>query len=128
LRIVIDMNLSPVWTDTLRADGHDVVHWRDIGKPNSKDEAILEWAAQNRRAVFTADLDFGATVVRRRLHAPDVIQLRLANTDPVDAGKTVIDALRQQASRLAAGAVLTIEAQRARLRPGPSTMDDDKNG
>jgi len=111
------MNLSPVWTKTLQAEGHDVVHWRDVGPPNSRDDAILEWAAQNERAVFTADLDFGVAVVRRRMPAPDVIQLRVASTDPLDAGAFVIDALRRQGPELRGGGILTIEDNRARLRP-----------
>ena len=115
------MNLSPVWTKTLEADGHNVVHWRDVGAPNSHDNAILDWAAQNGRAVFTSDLDFGVAVVTRRMPAPDVIQLRLASTDPLDVAVFVIDALRRQGPELRGGAVLTIEDNRARLRPGPSS-------
>jgi predicted nuclease of predicted toxin-antitoxin system len=114
------MNLSPLWTTTLQAQGHDVVHWRDVGPPNSRDDAILDWAASNGRAVLTADLDFGVAVVTRQMPAPDVIQLRVASTDPIDAAAFVIDALRRQGPELRGGGVLTIEHNRARLRPGPA--------
>ena len=119
------MNLSPLWTETLQAEGHDVVHWRDVGPANSRDDAILDWAARNGRAVFTADLDFGVAVVRRRMPAPEVIQLRLESTDPLDVGTFVIEALRMEGRELRDGAVLTIADHRARLRPGPNSQTQD---
>jgi predicted nuclease of predicted toxin-antitoxin system len=122
------MNLSPAWVDVLQQHGHDAVHWGEIGRPDSKDDSILSWASDNERAVFTADLDFGMMVVTGKLAAPSVIQLRLSNLDPQEAGALVNDVLNREAARLVDGAVLTIETQRARLRPGPASMEVEDNG
>jgi uncharacterized protein (DUF433 family) len=37
------------------------------------DDDIIAWAAQEGRAVFTADLDFAAAIATRGLTAPDVV-------------------------------------------------------
>ena len=53
------MNLSPDWVPAVRADGFDAVHWTVIGAGNAPDTAIMQWARDHGRVVFTHDLDFG---------------------------------------------------------------------
>lgn len=60
MKIVIDMNLSPQWIDVLMKDGHESVHWSEIGSPSASDREILLWAQSNNFVVFTHDLDFSA--------------------------------------------------------------------
>lgn len=110
------MNLSPAWIDVLAADGHDVVHWRDIGRADCGDEEIIAVAARDGRAVMTADLDFGASVARRGLTTPNVVQLRLSNTDPLVVGGVVRASLKSAESALSGGAILTISSGRSRMR------------
>lgn len=111
------MNLSPLWCETLAVDGHDAVHWRDIGRQNASDDDILAWAGLHRRAVMTGDLGFGAAIVRRGLSEPAVIQFRCSNTDPVAIGGYVRDILRSLLSDIRDGAIVTIDDDRVRLRP-----------
>jgi predicted nuclease of predicted toxin-antitoxin system len=114
------MNLSPEWVTELSAEGHDAVHWREVGMENAPDHEIIAWAVTADGAVLTADLGFGATVAVRHLLAPTVVQLRLGSTDPLDVAGTVKNAIRAAAAGLTGGAILTIEADRARLRRGPN--------
>ncbi len=44
LKILVDMNLSPQWVDTLRKNGIEAIHWFTIGDPKAKDHVIMEWA------------------------------------------------------------------------------------
>ena len=49
------MNLSPNWCGYLNAEGHDAIHWSEVGPPQTTDVEIMRWAS-----VLTNDLDFGA--------------------------------------------------------------------
>ena len=113
------MNLSPAWQNTLVARGHEAVHWREVGKEDAPDDAIMAWAAQDGRVILTADLDFAAAIAVRGLAAPSVVQLRSGSTDPDQVGSFVLQAIEAAEVDLRAGAILTIEAGHARLRPGP---------
>lgn len=58
LKLVIDMNLSPDWVDSLEDVGRHSVHWSSIGDPKARDSEIMAWARANGHVVFTHDLDF----------------------------------------------------------------------
>ena len=58
MKILIDMNLSPKWSEVLSRHGHEAVHWSTIGEFNADDFEIMRWAAENGYIVFTHDLDF----------------------------------------------------------------------
>jgi predicted nuclease of predicted toxin-antitoxin system len=59
MKILVGMNLSPVWVDFLTASGFESCHWPEIGDPRSPDEEIMNWARRNEYVIFTNDLDFG---------------------------------------------------------------------
>jgi predicted nuclease of predicted toxin-antitoxin system len=113
------MNLSPEWVAVLAHEGHDILHWRDIGSQSAPDDEIMDWAAREQRVVLTADHGFAAAIAMRGLSAPSVVQLRTGSTDPNDAGSFVIHCVAAAESELSGGAILTIDAGRARLRRGP---------
>lgn len=119
MRFVVDMNLSPQWATLLASDGHDALHWREVGPEDASDDAIMVWAAHEGRCVLTADLDFAAMVAMRGLSAPSVVQLRGTNTDPAVTGDLVRRAINDAGPALHGGAILTIDASQARLRLGP---------
>jgi predicted nuclease of predicted toxin-antitoxin system len=112
------MNLSPEWAAFLVQQGHAAVHWREVGAHSAPDQEIMDWAANDQRAVLTADHDFAAAVATRGLSAPSVVQLRMANTDPRSIGSFVSQCISAAARELTGGAILTIELGHARLRPG----------
>lgn len=80
MRLVLDMNLSPDWTATLRGAGHDVVHWASVGPADAPDDRILLWARAESRTVLTSDLDFGTMLATTGVSKPSVIQLRTGTT------------------------------------------------
>jgi predicted nuclease of predicted toxin-antitoxin system len=47
MKIVIDMNLTPLWVDVLTGHGWQAVHWSTIGDPRAKDSEIMNWALTN---------------------------------------------------------------------------------
>ena len=119
MNILIDMNLSPRWCEVLRTHGHDARHWSQVGDVRAADEVILAWARANGFVVLTSDLDFGDLLALTRMEGPSVAQLRMRSTLPSRVGALVVTALEHCAQDLAAGALVTIEDHRVRIRELP---------
>ena len=119
MKIVIDMNLSPQWADFLRVDGHECIHWSEIGPPNATDREILLWARDNGFVVFTHDLDFGTIIAATSADSPSVLQLRTQNISPKHIGPFEISALKQFQEPLKQGALISINEKQSRARVLP---------
>ncbi|NBC17650.1 MAG: hypothetical protein GVY18_10090 [Bacteroidetes bacterium] len=122
MKVVVDMNLSPRWTAVLREAGHEAMHWSAVGDPGASDTAIMEWAAAGGYVVFTHDLDFGALLAATAAQAPSVFQVRTQDVLPESLAASVLAALEQFREHLEAGALISIDEHRARVRilPFPS--------
>jgi len=116
MKLLIDMNLSPRWVNRLADDGIDAVHWTTLGANNAPDAEIMAYAKANGYIVLTHDLDFSAILAATRHEKPSVVQIRAANVDPDVIGTLTISALRDVATELDQGALLTVDPDRARLR------------
>ena len=119
MKLLIDMNLSPVWVDFFATHGLTAVHWSSIGDPKAPDEVILRYAKEASLVVFTHDLDFGNILAVTHAAGPSVVQVRTENPVPDAIGMVVIAALREHRSHLIRGALLTIEPDRWRGRVLP---------
>lgn len=69
--------------------------------------------------VLTHDLDFSAILAATHGEKPSVVQIRAEDVSPEAIGPQVIVALRQMASELEDGALLTVDPSRTRLRVLP---------
>src|SRR3954462_14389061 len=110
------MNMGPEWIACLASAGYEAVHWSSVGPRDESDEEIMQWARDNDYAVLTADLDFGARLVRRGETGPSVVQLRTDDTLVRLVGNIVLTAIEQTKGDLAAGPLVTIENERYRVR------------
>jgi predicted nuclease of predicted toxin-antitoxin system len=119
VKILIDMNLSPRWVQYLAREGFEALHWSSIGPPDAEDAEIMAFAANHQWVVLTHDLDFGAILAASNGNQPSVIQLRTNDLNPATLAYTVSVALRQLTHELTVGALVTIHADRARLRVLP---------
>jgi predicted nuclease of predicted toxin-antitoxin system len=115
MRLLVDMNLSPRWCDALEAAGLTAIHWSRIGAATASDEEIMAYAESSNFVVLTHDLDFGAVLAATKGRKPSVVQLRADDTSPEAAAAAVIGAVRQCATELEAGALLTVDVARVRL-------------
>lgn len=116
MKILIDMNLSPRWSDVLRRHGWEAVHWSTVGDPRAPDRAIMTWARDNGHIVFTHDLDFGVLLASTRANAPSVLQVRTQDVTPEHLESLVVAVLRQHEAELDAGALVTVDEVRSRVR------------
>jgi predicted nuclease of predicted toxin-antitoxin system len=116
MRILIDVNLSPQWKASLRRNGFDAEHWSEIGALDAKDREIMAWARENDYVVFTNDLDFSAILASTQAEGPSVLQIRARSVLPSRRETDVVRALNQFKEELEAGAVVSVDLQRARAR------------
>ena len=123
MKVLVDMNLSPTWTDYLRAAGYETHFWSSLGLPMSADGTILRYAADFGFIILTRDLDFGHLLVLENYGKPSVIQIRADLAMPADIGASVLLALRQYEEELRQGALVTIEIQKTRIRTLPFRVE-----
>jgi predicted nuclease of predicted toxin-antitoxin system len=119
MRLLLDMNLSPEWIAVLRADGWDAIHWSTVGAPTAPDLAIMAWASEHGWTVLTNDLDFSTILATTRAAGPSVVQVRGQDLAPAVLAPTLLAVLRTHREALDAGAILTLDLQRARVRALP---------
>jgi predicted nuclease of predicted toxin-antitoxin system len=94
MKFLIDMNLSPLWVSFLGDQGLEAVHWSTVGLPGAADPEIFDFAATN-----------GC-----------VIQVRCQDVLPSAIGDLVLRAVRASEPHLDAGALVTVDAFRHRIR------------
>jgi predicted nuclease of predicted toxin-antitoxin system len=119
MKILVDMNLSPLWVPFLIGHGFHAVHWSVVGSGSAPDREILDYALANEFVVFTHDLDFGALLAQRKTSGPSVIQIRHQDVLPSAVGELVVRAVRSSRAHLEHGALVTIDAARHRIRVLP---------
>ena len=115
MKLLIDMNLSPDWVNTLKQGGGEVVHWSTIGNLRATDSTIMEWARTNGYTVFTHDLDFGTILAATRAQKPSVIQARTQDVMPGSLGDRMLSILRDYESILEKGALVTVDESKLRV-------------
>jgi len=116
MKLLVDMNLSPNWIGLLRDSGWEAVHWSEVGQATARDSEIMAYAAANEFVVITHDLDFSAILAVTHGKKPSVIQIRSEDVSAELIAKQTLAALRELGAELEAGALLTIEPDRTRLR------------
>ena len=119
MKLLVDMNLSPRWIGVLTDAGIEAAHWSILGAKNAPDSEIMAYASLNDYVVLTHDLDFSAILAATHGEKPSVVQIRADDVSPDIIGKQVIIALRQMATELEEGALLTVDSNRTRLRVLP---------
>jgi len=125
MKLIVDMNLSPRWIGLLLDAGIEAAHWSTLGVNNAPDTEIMAYASANDCVVLTHDLDFSAILAATHGEKPSVVQIRAEDVSPDVIGLQVIAALRQMATELENGALLTVDPNRTRMRLLPLTCSLD---
>ncbi|MBI5070781.1 MAG: DUF5615 family PIN-like protein [Deltaproteobacteria bacterium] len=116
MKLLLD---SCVWggaVGRLRAAGHDVV-WSGDWPTDPGDEEILARALAESRVLITLDKDFGELAILRGL--PHAGILRLVGLSALQQAEVSLQVVEAHGADLAAGAIITAEAGRLRMRsPG----------
>ncbi len=124
MKVLIDMNLSPRWIMELAEAGFEAIHWTSCGEITAPDSEIMAYARAKNYVVLTHDLDFGTILAVTQGDKPSVVQIRSDDVTPASVGKQVISALTQMTLELEAGALVTIDPKRTRIRVLPLRTGD----
>lgn len=116
MKLIVDMNLTPRWMGLLVDAGIEARHWSTLGANNALDSEIMAYASANDYVVLTHDLDFSAILAATHGKKPSVVQIRADDVSPDVIWLQVIAALKQMASELESGALLTVDPNRTRMR------------
>ena len=116
IKVLVDVNLAPAWTEVLAANRIEAVHWTTIGDPRADDDELLRYAREHGYVVFTHDLDFGTLLALTRARGPSVVQVRTQNVLPAAIGNLVVRVLTEHGAALEAGALVTVDERAARVR------------
>jgi predicted nuclease of predicted toxin-antitoxin system len=81
MKILIDMNLSPVWAEIFASHDIEAVHWSKVGAVNAVDSEIMEFAQVHGYTILTHDLDYSAILAGNHRDRPSIIQLRTGSVE-----------------------------------------------
>jgi predicted nuclease of predicted toxin-antitoxin system len=115
MKLLVDMNLSPLWVPFLAEQGIEAVHWSVVGPASAPDFEILDYADLRGYVIFTHDLDFGALLARRKASRPSVIQLRSQEVLPSRIGNAILRAIQATDTYLEQGALVTVDPTNQRI-------------
>lgn len=121
------MNMSTRWVPALTDAGFDAVHWSSIGKADALDVDIAMVAREQNAVVLTRDLDFSAILAATKMAKPSVVYLRDEDRFEPSIVARLVLAPRAFEAELDAGAILTMSAQRVRLRLLPFAISGENS-
>ena len=119
IKLVVDVGLPPAWVDVFAKHGWPAVHWSGVGDPRAKDYVVMAWAREHRHVVFTHDLDFGTLLALTQASGPSVVQVRTQDVLPAHLEDVVVGVLRKYEHELQAGAIVTVDEVRGKVRMLP---------
>lgn len=99
---------------TLTHLGHDAI-WSGLWSKDPGDIAILAAAHSERRILVTLDKDFGELAILKGLPHSGIV--RLTGFRSTQMANTIHHVVTNYEQELTAGAIVTVEPERIRIRP-----------
>ena len=115
MRVLLDACVWSGAASQLTAAGHDA-QWAGAWDEDPGDEAILRRAHAAGRVLATLDKDFGEIAIVRGVAHSGIV--RLVELRARDQGPVLCAVLARYGAELSAGAIVTIEPGRVRIRAG----------
>ena len=117
MKILLDTCVWGGVRDELEAAGYDV-EWTGEWESDPGDSEILSYAHRTQRILITLDKDFGELAIVYRLPHSGIV--RLVNLSIRQQAKICLRVLNIYGEALQAGAIVTAELGRIRIRPTDS--------
>lgn len=118
MRVLLDTCVWGGCLPDLVEGGHEV-EWAGSWPRDPGDEAILEYAHRTAQILVTLDKDFGELAIVRRVPHSGII--RLVGGSVTTLSQRILSVLAKYGEDLAAGAIVTAETGRIRIRTGGSS-------
>jgi predicted nuclease of predicted toxin-antitoxin system len=119
MKVLLDQGLPRSTAALLRARGIDALHVAEMGLSAATDAAILEQGRTDERTIVTLDADFHLLLAVTGATRPSVIRLRIEGLRAEALAALLESVLAQCADDLAAGAAVTVQPKRLRVRRLP---------
>jgi predicted nuclease of predicted toxin-antitoxin system len=119
LKLLADMNISPLTVQALQAQGWDMVRVSARLPADAPDTNILALARREDRVIVTQDLDFSTLIALGGYDRPSLITFRLDAPEPARVTQQLLAILSQHTDALCTGCVITADERRARVRRLP---------
>ncbi len=126
MKLLFDMNLSPLLVVLMRIAGWESIHWSTVGDPRASDKTILNWARKNEYWVITNDLDFSAILAATKAESPSVVQFRTQDVSPAHIKPILLNLLEQYKDYLESGAIISVNERNSRIRILPLQKQQNK--
>lgn len=120
MKFLVDMALSPRLAVWLRSQGHDAVHASQLSLSQAPDTEILQAAAEQRRVIVTADLDFPRLLATLGARGPGLILLRGGNYSEREALDCVQRVLNVIPAIELPRSIVVVDHRSVRRRPLPA--------
>ena len=114
MKLLLDTCIWDGAADVVRAGGHDVI-WSGNWDQDPGDEELLNIAFAQGRILVTLDKDFGELAVVQRVPHSGI--LPIAHFSARKQAGVIEDILNRHGKELEAGAVITVEPGKIRIRP-----------
>jgi len=96
--------------------GIAAAHVGDLGLARAVDARILDAARERRAVVVTLDADFHAILATSRASGPSVVRIRIEGLNGEQLASLLAQVLAVAGAEIEAGAVVSVTAQRIRVR------------
>ncbi len=81
-RLFLDQNIRIEIAESLRQDGHTIVHATEVGLRERDDETVFRWAVENHLTLVSFDVDFAERAYWGREPHLGIVRLRLEPQTP----------------------------------------------
>jgi predicted nuclease of predicted toxin-antitoxin system len=119
VKLLADQNVSRKVVDKLREAGLDVVRVGDVLNPRATDAEILAEAERRGAIILSHDQDFSTLLAASGMARPSLVNLRVSYVDVDQLSRVIIRVLGSTREDLDAGAVVTVDDTRVRIRRLP---------
>jgi predicted nuclease of predicted toxin-antitoxin system len=121
MKALLDMPVSAMLLDVLRAYGHEGVHAHQLGKDRATDRELLTIARREERVVITADLDFPQLLALSAAKGPGVILFRGGNYTNLEMCDLLRRVLQSVPPETLKSSICVVDKRRIRVTPLPLT-------
>lgn len=97
----------------------DAVHASEVGLGSARDADVVAWCRAQGAIAVTLDADIHALIALSGLTTPSTIRIRVQGLNGAEMARLLVDVLEGRRDALAAGAMVTIQPGRLRVRRLP---------
>ena len=97
----------------------DAVHASELGLSSAEDRDVIAWCRAYGAVAATLDADFHALIALSGETTPSTVRIRIQGLKGPEVAGIISSVLETQGEALAAGALVTVQPGRLRVRPLP---------